>query len=169
MMQTRFYSLFSGFKKTVPELTIFHNPSSPPSNSALKLLQEAVSRPYPPTQPTRGPLHFDLEVVQGPPTQDQLRSILSYVAPGGRTAPGSVFLSAHPSAESEKPAEVEEIAPLATQNPNALKWPIVVDWAAGRASVGSVDGVKNMLEELRKVRDGEAPAPEEYKPKGWFS
>ena len=108
-------------------------------------------------------------VVEGPPTQDQLRSILSYVAPEGRTAAGSVFLSAHPAAEPEKPADVEAIPKLASQHPNALKWPIVVDWAGGRASVGNVDGVKAMLEELRKVRDGEVPPPEEYKPKGWFS
>ncbi|KAL1701777.1 thioredoxin-like protein [Schizophyllum commune] len=169
MMQTRLYSLFSGFKRTVPELTIFHNPSSPPSKAALKLLQDAVSRPYPPTSSKHEPLHFDLQVVEGPPTQDQLRSILSYVAPEGRTAAGSVFLSAHPAAEPEKPADVEAIPKLASQNPSALKWPIVVDWAGGRASVGNVDGVKAMLEELRKVRDGEAPPPEEYKPKGWFS
>lgn len=57
----------------------------------------------------------------------------------------------------------------AAQNPNALKWPIVVDWTGGKAAVGDVEAVKGILEELRKKRDGEATGEEEHKPRGWFS
>lgn len=58
---------------------------------------------------------------------------------------------------------------LVNKNPNVLKWPIVVDWIGGRASVGDVEGVKDILEAIRQERDGESNEPEEYQPKGWFS
>jgi hypothetical protein len=44
-----------------------------------------------------------------------------------------------------------------------LKWPIVVDWAGGRATAGDAEGVKDILEYLRK-RDGEVKEEEGYKP-----
>jgi hypothetical protein len=34
--------------------------------------------------------------------------------------------------------------------------------------VGDVDGVNEILENLRKKRDGEINEPEEYKPNGWL-
>jgi len=46
---------------------------------------------------------------------------------------------------------------------------VVVDWVGGKAAVGDVDGVSDILENLRKKRDGEISEPEEHKPKGWFS
>jgi hypothetical protein len=49
-----------------------------------------------------------------------------------------------------------------------LKWPIVVDWEGGKAAIGDVEGVKGILENLRKKRDGESKDGED-KPKGWFS
>jgi hypothetical protein len=58
---------------------------------------------------------------------------------------------------------------LAQKSPLALKWPIVVDWTSGRASAGDSEGVKDILEYLRKKRDGEVKEEEDYKPKGWFS
>jgi len=58
---------------------------------------------------------------------------------------------------------------LANTNPNAVKWPIVVDWTGGRASIGEVEGVKDILEAIRQERDGESKGAEEHKPKGWFS
>ena len=61
------------------------------------------------------------------------------------------------------------IANLAQENPAALKWPIVVDWTAGHASVGDVEGVKAILEKLRQRRDGEAKEEEIHQPKGWFT
>jgi len=80
------------------------------------------------------------------------------------------FLTAHPSAPSitERPDNVHDIVELARSNPNAFKWPIVVDWDAGRACVGDLDCVKGMLERLRKKRDGEEVEDDIEKPKGWF-
>lgn len=66
-----------------------------------------------------------------------------------------MLLSAHPTVDT-RPTDPEAIAKLAAQNPNALKWPIVVDWNNGRAAVGDLEGVKAILEELRKKRDGDA-------------
>ena len=66
-----------------------------------------------------------------------------------------MFVSAHPTVET-RPTSEEGVQELATKNLNALKWPIVVDWNAGRAAVGDLEGVQVLLEELRKKRDGEA-------------
>jgi hypothetical protein len=67
------------------------------------------------------------------------------------------------------PKNVKGIAELANKNLNALKWPIVVDWTGGRASIGEVDGVKGILEAIRQERDGESKGAGEHQPKGWFS
>lgn len=66
-----------------------------------------------------------------------------------------MLLSAHHTVDS-RPTDAEGVTQLASQNPNALKWPIVVDWNGGKAAVGDVEGVKAILEELRKKRDGDA-------------
>lgn len=139
-----------------------HRPTSPPSVSALKLLQSALSSPYPPSKPSSPSLNFDLEVVDSkPPTPDQLSTILSYLSPSSSKKPAtlSAFLSSHPaSLTSGTPSDVKGVAKLASENLNSLKWPIVVDWTGGRASVGDVEGVKSILEALRKERDGESKA-----------
>ncbi|KZT65179.1 hypothetical protein DAEQUDRAFT_731690, partial [Daedalea quercina L-15889] len=142
-----------------PRISIFHNPSSPPSITALQLLRAALSSPYPANQPTAPPLKFNLEVLENkPPTGDQLRTILSYL-PAATSAPDGVspdvLVSSHPAMETR---------PTSTDG-----WPIVVDWDAGRAAVGDVEGVRRILEELRKKRDGEVQEDEGHKPKGWFS
>jgi len=58
---------------------------------------------------------------------------------------------------------------IAGRNPGSFRWPVVVDWTGGNASVGDAEGVKDILERLRKKRDGELVEDEEHKPKGWFS
>ncbi|KAI0752036.1 thioredoxin-like protein [Fomes fomentarius] len=155
--------MFKAFTRSIPELSIFHNPSSPASTNALRLLRAAVSSPYPPSKPSAPPLEFNLEVIENkPPTPDQLRTILSYLPSKSPTGPGGlastpspdVLISAHPTVDS-RPTDAEGVAKLASQNPHALKWPIVVDWHSGRAAVGDVEAVKSLLEELRKKRDGE--------------
>lgn len=79
------------------------------------------------------------------------------------------LLSVHPSVPAtEQPTTLKEIAELAEKNPKALKWPIVVNWNDGQASIGGVDGVNDILETLRKKRDGELK-DEDIKPKGWFT
>lgn len=83
----------------------------------------------------------------------------------------NTFISAHPSAPSasERPESTVGIVELGQKSPLAIKWPIVVDWNNGKASVGDVDGVKGILEHLRKKRDGEIKEEEVQQPKGWFT
>ncbi|KAI0668955.1 thioredoxin-like protein [Trametes maxima] len=145
--------MFKAFLRTIPQVSIFHNPASPTSLKALKLLQSAVASPYPSSKLSAPPLQFDLEVIENkPPTPDQLRTILSYL-PSKPSSP-DVLLSAHLTVDA-RPTNAEEVSQLASQNLHALKWPIVVDWNNGNTAVGDIDGVKNILEELRKKRDGE--------------
>ncbi|KAF7367486.1 DUF1687-domain-containing protein [Mycena sanguinolenta] len=106
---------------------IFHHPSSPPSVKALGLLRSALSEPFPPGKGPL-PLSFNLEVVEAPPTKDQLEH-----------------------------ANLQNIVDLGREKPNTFKWPIVVDWNAGKACIGDADGVKGILEHLRQQRDGEVP------------
>jgi arsenate reductase-like glutaredoxin family protein len=130
-----------------------HSASSQPSQRALAALREAASSAYP-AGSSSGPLKFDLEVVEHPPTADQLRTIASYVS----TSPSAFLSGAHPAAaNSSSPSNdsAEGVAEAAQKAPKSFKWPVVVDWDAGRAIVGSAD-VKSILEELRKKRDGQS-------------
>ncbi|KZP27911.1 hypothetical protein FIBSPDRAFT_853096 [Athelia psychrophila] len=177
--------MYSAFKKALPQVSIFHRASSPPSASALQLLQSALAGPYPPSNPAAPPLQFDLEVVDAaPPTADQLPIILSYLShlshrsgssPARKEAapkiniPISAFLSAHAASASPPAGDARAVAQLARESPDALRWPIVVDWTGGRASVGDVEGVKGILEAIRAQRDGEAGGEDIQQPKGWFS
>ena len=147
-----------------------HHPSSPPSTRALNLLRSSLSAPYPVDSEKGKPLEFELQVVESSPTSDQLETILSYL-PSKATNPSMVFLSAHPSGPTtfDQPTTVKGIAELAEKNPLAIKWPIVVGWSIGKASVGDVEGVKGILEILRQKRDGEYEEEKIDQPKGWFS
>ena len=181
-------AMFSAFKRSVPQVTILcvkylisnkypfvtpyysHRSSSPPSVAALQLLQSALSSPYPPSSKSNHPLKFDLEVVESvPPTSDQLATILSYQNSKGPSSELSTFLSAHPSSDSQLANNARSLVELARKNPNVFKWPIVVDWTGGRASIGDVEGVKDILESIRKERDGESEGEDVHQPKGWFS
>ncbi|KAI6024384.1 hypothetical protein EDC04DRAFT_2724527 [Pisolithus marmoratus] len=166
-------TMFSSFLKTLPQISIFHNPSSPTSVRALAMLRSALSAPYPPDKQDAPPLQFNLEVVERtPPTPDQIKTIMSYLGTkSSENTPYSAFLSAHPSAPglSEQPQTAAAISNLAARTPEALKWPLVVDWHGGRASVGDVDGVKSILEGLRQRRDGEGTKDDVNRPGGWFS
>lgn len=168
-------AMFSSFKRSIPQISIFHNPSSPPSNRALAILQSALSSPYPPGKSSAPPLRFNLEVIENtPPTADQVKTILSYLpSVGDSSDPHHIarLLSSHPSTPAlpDRPHNAEALVRLASRNPNVIQWPIVVDWDGGRASVGGVEGVSAILEALRQKRDGEVKDAEEYKPKGWFS
>jgi Protein of unknown function (DUF1687) len=140
------------------------------------MLQAALSGPYPPGRSSTAPLKFNLEVVENsPPTADQVKTILSYLPSMHSTDNVSdrnhiaALLSSHPSAPSlsDRPHSAETFVRLAQKNLNTVRWPIVVDWTGGRAAIGDVDGVKGILENLRRQRDGET---KEDKPaSGWFS
>lgn len=158
-----FYSFYLFIQLTI----ISHHPSSPPSVRALALLRSSLSSPYPPDKPSSPPLDFNLDVVEStPPTPDQLSTIMSYL-PSKSTM--STFISSHPtSPPSENLSTVDAVSQLAASNPSAFKWPIVVDWTGGRASIGDVDGVKGILEAIRQQRDGEVK-DEDIHPQGWLS
>ena len=139
------------------------------------MLRAATSSPYPPGVPSLSPLKFNLEVIENtPPTADQIRTILDYLPPLRDVDDPhhvSALISSHPSAPSlpDMPSSPEGLIRLAHKSPQAIKWPIVVDWTNGRASAGDSEGVKDILEYMRKKRDGEVKEEEEFKPKGWFS
>ena len=128
------------------------------SDRALQLLRSATSSSYPPGH-SKGPLKFNLEVITGLPTKDQLRTIESYLPHGGLAS----FVT------GGSPATTDQVLSQAKRDLDSFKWPVVVDWVGGKATVGDVDGVNEILETLRKKRDGEISEPEEHKPKGWFS
>ncbi|PBK60974.1 hypothetical protein ARMSODRAFT_965338 [Armillaria solidipes] len=163
--------MFASLNRVARSVSIFHNPASPPSLKALELLQKAVSGPYPPDTTSNPPLYFNLDVVEGPPTRDQLETISSYVKTSGQQPASSIFLSAHPSApyDGDQPSTLGGVFQAASRNPNALKWPIVVDWFGGKASVGDIEGVKKILEDLRRERDEVRPEEKsESSGKSWF-
>ncbi|KAH8101218.1 thioredoxin-like protein [Cristinia sonorae] len=145
--------MFSAFKRSIPQISIFHRTSSPPSQMALRILQGALSSPYPPYAHTEHPLEFNLEVIEDrPPTPDQIRTILSYT---NASSPDTLLYPYSGSLSQGKDRTPEEVTSLVQQNPKVLKWPIVVDWDGGRAAVGDLEGVKNILENLGKQRDGQ--------------
>jgi len=141
--------MFSAFTRRLPQIAIFHRPSVPASDKALELLRSAASAPYPPSKPQAGPLEFDLEVTHNLPTVDQLRAISGYSPKGGLSG----FLSG--SGAGEQVGSAEKVLALAGQSPDSFKWPVVVDWSGGKASIGDIEGVKEILEGIRKKRDGE--------------
>ena len=132
------------------------------------MLRDSLSAPYPIGNAKGLSLEFQLEVVESPPNSAQLGTIMSYL-PSKAANPSMVFLSAHPSAPNvaEQPTTLKDIAALAESNPNAFKWPIVVDWVDGKTSIGNTEGVKEILESIRKKRDGETKEEDVYRP-GWF-
>ena len=104
------------------------------------------------------PLKFSLTIAENPPTADQIRTLLPYLT---HSDSPSVLLSSHPSAPSgeDRPTTPEGVVDVAARTPNALRWPIIVDWNSGKAAAGNLDGVVEMLEHLRKIRDGEGKDP----------
>ncbi|KAI0277789.1 hypothetical protein BGY98DRAFT_977488 [Russula aff. rugulosa BPL654] len=127
--------MFSAFKNQ------FHNPTLPPSNKALAALRAALSAPYPPGGASNSPLNFNLEVIENaPPNADQIRTILDYL-------PHLRIRTTHTSCCT---AFSGRLVRLAQKSPLAFKWPIVVDWTSGRATAGDSEGVKDILEYLRK-------------------
>ena len=125
-----------------------HNSSCSQSKTALSLLRSALSSPYPPDNPNGQPLQFNLSVVEAPPNPDQLKTILSYL-PSPATNPSMALLTVHHSVPiTGQPTTLKEIAALAEKNPKVVKWPIVVNWNDGKASIGGVAGAKDILGEV---------------------
>lgn len=86
-----------------------------------------------------------------------MTSILSYIPQASnskgsnQTAESSFLSSSHPATSDLKTnVSTGTLKELAEKNAKAVKWPIVVDWTGGRASIGDVDGVKAMLDAIKK-------------------
>lgn len=67
------------FPKTLDPITLFHSPSAPASQNALKTLQRALAAAEAGEPQTTKRGEFQLEVTTEAPTTDQLRNILDYV------------------------------------------------------------------------------------------
>lgn len=90
--------------------------------------------------------------MESAPTPDQVSTILSYL-PSSRQSVQSTFLSPHFANSDKTPnAEVdaESLGKIVQMNAKTLKWPIVVDWTGGRASIGNVDDVKVILDAIKE-------------------
>lgn len=82
-------------------MTLFHKPSNAASTRILNLLKQTSATAATTATEDQASNHdahskaqqaaFDLDVVEGPPTSDQLRNIIEYVGEGnaGRVVPGA--------------------------------------------------------------------------------
>ncbi|KJK68383.1 Protein of unknown function DUF1687 [Aspergillus parasiticus SU-1] len=119
------------FPKTLDPITLFHSPSAPASQNALKTLQRALAAAEAGEPQTTKRGEFQLEVTTEAPTTDQLRNILDYV-------------TADPGAGSNRVIYgVEQVVKGARDAEDALKkfkengaQGITVDWTNGRAVLG---------------------------------
>ncbi|KAL1972572.1 hypothetical protein VTN31DRAFT_6986 [Thermomyces dupontii] len=123
--------------KTLDVITLFHKPSLPSSTRVLNLLRMASAAASETTtmdqasdqtntiNNRRG--EFQLDVTEAPPTPDQMRNILDYLAAKG-VKPSAVVPDARNTEDAIK--RVKE------SDTNGIVRPIVVDWVNGKAVVG---------------------------------
>ncbi|KAK5115397.1 hypothetical protein LTR85_009857 [Meristemomyces frigidus] len=112
-------------------ITLFHSPSSPASMRAHTILKQAAANASESAtidqagdhskQSKTGRTDFDLEVQEGPPTSDQLGSILEYLGP---SKAGSVVEEATGSSDAQRKFAASQ---------TAFRRPVIVDWNHGRA------------------------------------
>ncbi|MCJ1363723.1 hypothetical protein MMC16_002832 [Acarospora aff. strigata] len=131
------------FHKPIDVITLFHSPARPASSRVLKILQQASAEASePPPEPDQSgqskvqSKEFELNVMEDPPTGDQLRSILEYVGP--RRA-GDLIKGARGEAEAMRKLQ---------ENGESFVRPVVVDWSNGRAVIG-----ENESEILKMVKN----------------
>ncbi|KAL1992850.1 hypothetical protein VTN49DRAFT_3606 [Thermomyces lanuginosus] len=134
--------------KTLDVITLFHKPSLPSSTRVLNILRMASAAASETTtmdqasdqtntiDNRRG--EFQLDVTEAPPTPDQMRNILDYLAAKG-VKPSAVVPGARNAEDAIK--RVKE------SDANGIVRPIVVDWVNGKAVVGD-----NESEILKLVR-----------------
>ncbi|KAI1617772.1 thioredoxin-like protein [Exophiala viscosa] len=137
--------------KTLDVITLFHKPSISASTRVHNLLKQASAQAaqtatedqasdhsHQNATVTRDP--FELEINEGAPTPDQLKSIFQYL--GGGVA-GELVKGA--ASESDALRKVQS-------DGNAFIRPVVVDWARGQAVVGDKESeiLKLLKEEKEK-------------------
>ncbi|KAK9384869.1 thioredoxin-like protein [Lipomyces mesembrius] len=124
--------MFSAFNSARSVVTLFHSPTSSASRRTLQLLKkhmESSKRKV-----------FDLDVTEGPPTKDQLKTMLNYTGEHkvSSIVPGAASLS-------------EATLILQSGGADKLLHPIVVDWVNGKAVLGDDEiGLKQLVQNLEK-------------------
>ncbi|KAK6361108.1 hypothetical protein TWF730_004855 [Orbilia blumenaviensis] len=124
------------FHKTLDVLTLFHSPRSEASNRVLSALKTANTAAEESSANTSDKKQiFELDIVEGPMTTSQLRSILDYV---GENKVGEVVEGARGVHDAMKIIE-------GTKGADAVKRPIVVDWNNGRVVLGEKQSALQQL------------------------
>ncbi|TKA66008.1 hypothetical protein B0A55_09281 [Friedmanniomyces simplex] len=126
-------------------ITLFHNPSSSTSIRAQTILKQAVGNAQSNATIDQASDHsqqskqerteFELDVVEYPPTPDQLTIILEYLGPSNA---GTVVKDATGSSDAMRKFNA---------SPSLFQRPATVDWNHGRAVVGD-----NESELMRLIR-----------------
>ncbi|KAK9383927.1 thioredoxin-like protein [Kockiozyma suomiensis] len=120
--------MFSSFNSARTVLTLFHSPTSSASRRVLQFLksQEAAKKRL-----------FELDVTEGVPTKDQLKTILKYA---GEHKVSAIV----PGAQS-----YTEASSILEGGSNELLRPMVIDWTNGKAVLGDDEaGVKKLVSSL---------------------
>ncbi|KAK5131731.1 hypothetical protein LTR08_000620 [Meristemomyces frigidus] len=130
-------------------ITIFHAPASSVSIRAHTILKQAAANAQSTATIDQAGEHgkesktertdFDLEVHEGPPTPDQLGSILEYLGP---SKAGSVVKDATGASDAMRKFN---------KDAKVFQSPVIVDWNRGRAVVG--DDESEILKLLRTPKD----------------
>ncbi|KAG8736940.1 hypothetical protein FRC10_008693, partial [Ceratobasidium sp. 414] len=171
-----FYTVVRPLMQSLPS----HNTSSPHSTRILQLLRSSLSNPYLPpslaartnlksTNPQRPapkpqrPLEFNLDVSTAPPTTDQYETMFQYLRSQQPTPStiGSPTLSRFLVKHSEPVNSTDELAELASKNPLAVRWPVVVHWDDGLVAIEREDDVNNILEVIYEEENGGSGAQQQ--------
>ncbi|KAK6503602.1 hypothetical protein TWF481_008615 [Arthrobotrys musiformis] len=132
------------FHKTLDVLTLFHSSRSEASNRVLSALKTAntAAEESSVAPSTNGNTNggnskqiFELDIVEGPMTTTQLRSILDYV---GENKVGDIVEGARGVHDAMKILE-------GAKGVDAVKRPIVVDWNNGRVVLGEKQSALQQL------------------------
>lgn len=130
------------WKKSLDVVTLFHKANSPVSSRVLSLLKEtsasaseqASTKDVNSESASTSTPEFELDVVEAPPTPDQLSNILQYVGPANV---GNVVKGASDAAAGMK---------IFRADAHSFQRPVTVTWEIGKAVVGD-----NRSEILRMI------------------
>jgi arsenate reductase-like glutaredoxin family protein len=132
-------------------ITLFHKPSLSASVRAANILKQASAQSSATATEDQASDHssqnksvtrdpFELEITEATPTPDQLKSIFGYIGAGKA---GALVKGA--ASESDALRKVQE-------DGDAFNRPVVVDWAQGRAVIGSEESeILKLVRESKEV------------------
>lgn len=108
------------------------------------------------------PVDCELTVHERLPTLDELKEI-SLIMPGGPTEVNSFVKPAHQYANL-RATNARTLHELLVKHPDAMRWPVIVDWSKPRVVLGDYKEFQKMLKYLLHEQEG-TPVPEEPGPK----